>query len=107
MKAKGTQSWSCATALHTQILPGESWPPSQEWWHICDHRLDHHFCMKDPPRAIRTREPRNSQGQNSSSFYLCPRADPVPHLSMPKFLTERTGLPGVLTHRLAGRTSHS
>jgi hypothetical protein len=34
------------------------------------------------------------------------RADPVPQLSIPKFLPERTGLPGVLTHRIARRTSH-
>ena len=33
-------------------------------------------------------------------------ADPVPQLSIPKFL-KRTGLPGVLTYRRAGRTSHS
>jgi hypothetical protein len=31
----------------------------------------------------------------------------VPQLSIPEFLPERTGLPGVLTHRLAGGTSHS
>jgi hypothetical protein len=31
----------------------------------------------------------------------------VPQLSIPKFLLERTGLPGVLTHRLAGEKSHS
>jgi chromosome segregation ATPase len=31
----------------------------------------------------------------------------VPQLSIPKFLPERTGLPGVLTHRLTGGTNHS
>jgi hypothetical protein len=30
-----------------------------------------------------------------------------PELSIPKFLLERTSLPGVLTQRLAGGTSHS
>jgi hypothetical protein len=31
----------------------------------------------------------------------------VPQVSIPKFLLKRTGLTGVLTHRLAGGTSHS
>ena len=31
----------------------------------------------------------------------------VPQLSIPKFLPERTGLPGLPTHRLAGGTIHS
>jgi hypothetical protein len=44
----------------------------------------------------------------TGSFWsLHPRANPVPQLSIPKFLSERTGLPGVLTHRLAGGTSQS
>ena len=34
-------------------------------------------------------------------------ADLVPQLSIPKSHQERTGLPGVLTHRLTGGTSHS
>jgi hypothetical protein len=31
----------------------------------------------------------------------------VPQLSITKFLLERTGLPEILTHRLAGKTSNS
>ena len=46
-------------------------------------------------------------GWKASGFHLRPGADPVPKMSIPKFLQERTGLPGVLTHRLAGGTSHS
>jgi hypothetical protein len=34
-------------------------------------------------------------------------ADSVPQLSIPNFLPERTDLPGVLTHRLAGGISQS
>jgi hypothetical protein len=30
----------------------------------------------------------------------------MPQHSIPKFIQERAGLPGVLTHRLAGGTSH-
>ena len=59
------------------------------------------------PGTLRTQEQRSSLGQDTSSFQLYPGADPVPQLSIPKFLPERTGLSGVLTHRLAGGTSHS
>jgi hypothetical protein len=45
--------------------------------------------------------------QGSFQFLSAPGADPVPQLSIPKFLPKRTGLPGVLTHRLAGGTSHN
>lgn len=40
-------------------------------------------------------------------FPSVPGADPVPQLSLPKSHQERAGLPGVLTHRLIGGTSHS
>jgi hypothetical protein len=39
------------------------------------------------------------------NFY--PGADPVPQFSIPKFLLGRTGIPGVLTHRLTRERSHS
>ena len=55
-----------------------------------------------PHRAIRTQESRNSQGQDPLGRLLHTRADPVPQLSIPKFLPEKTGLPGVVAHRLAG-----
>jgi hypothetical protein len=61
----------------------------------------------DPHRAIRVEKPRISWGQDASVFCLHPRPEPVPELSIPKFFLERTGLPGVLTHRLAEQTSHS
>ena len=69
--------------------------------HIWEHRWDHHFCSNSwpkryPPRTIGTKEPKNGWGQDHSCFYLCPAADPVTQLSIPKFLTERTGFPGVL-----------
>ena len=43
------------------------------------------------------------------SFWIpsVPRADPVPQLSIPKFLSERAVLQGMLTHRLTGRPNHS
>jgi hypothetical protein len=48
-------------------------------------------------RAVRTQETRKSYGQDPSDFHLRPGTDPVPELSIPKFLPERTGVPGVLT----------
>lgn len=85
---------------------------SQECQQASEHRWDQHFCSnswpkRNQPRAIRTQEPRNSQGQDPSGFCLHLRADPVSQLSIPKFLPEITGLPGVLTYSLAGGTSHS
>jgi hypothetical protein len=65
------------------------------------------LAQEEPLRIIRTWEPRNSWGQAPSGFCLLPRTDPVPQLSIPKFILERTSLPGVLTLRLAGGTSHS
>jgi len=53
------------------------------------------------PGTPRTQEQRSSLEQDTFSFQLHPRADPVPQLTILKFLPERTGLPGVLTHRLA------
>jgi hypothetical protein len=50
---------------------------------------------------------QNSQDTRSFKFLSAPGADPVTQISIPKFLPERTGLPEVLTHRLAGGTSHS
>jgi hypothetical protein len=45
--------------------------------------------------------------EKASSFCLRLGADPVPQLSISKFLLERTGLQGVLTHSFVGGTSHS
>jgi hypothetical protein len=84
----------------------------QELRQACEHRWDHHFSsnswpQRDPPRAIRTQEPRINWGHDFSGFCLHPRADPVPQFSIPKFLPERSGLPGVLTHMLEGQRSHN
>jgi hypothetical protein len=50
---------------------------------------------------------RDSQIQDPSGFCLCPWADHVPQLSIPKFVLKRTALPGVLTNKLTGGTRHS
>jgi hypothetical protein len=96
--------------LHTQIPLGESWPlrsvdiPVSTGKH---HLYSNSWPKRDSSRAIRTQEPRNSQGQDPSGFCLHTRADPVPQLPIHKFLLEKTGLLGVLTNRLTGGTSHS
>jgi hypothetical protein len=96
---------------HSAPYPKTAWTElvSQDCLHTCEH---HHFCSnswcrRDPPRAIRTWEPRNIWGQDLFGFHLHPGANSVLQLSIPKFLLETTGLPGVLTYRLAGGTSHS
>ena len=66
------------------------------------HLLLKFLAQEGLARDIRTQEPRKSSGQDTSSFYLHPRADSVPQLSIPKFHLERTCLPGVLTHRFTG-----
>ena len=92
--------------LHTQIQKGESWSPRSAGTPMSTGKTTT-YAQSDQPRALMTWDPRNSLGQDPSGFHLHPGADPVPQLSIPKFLPERTGLPGVLTHRLAGGTSHS
>jgi hypothetical protein len=62
---------------------------------------------RDPPRTLRTQELKRKLGQDPSSFHLHPGADPLPQISIPRFLLERTGLSGVLTHRLTKEINHS
>jgi hypothetical protein len=54
--------------------------------------------------VIKTQEPRNNQGQDPSSFCMHRGADSV-QLSIPKYIMERTDLPG--EHMLEEVTSHS
>ena len=63
--------------------------------------------LRAPPGAPRTQELRSSLGQDHSGFHLHPGADPVTQLSIPRYYWERAVLPGVLTHRLTGGTSHN
>jgi hypothetical protein len=61
----------------------------------------------DKPRVIRTQEWRNSQGQDPSGFHLHLGGEAVPQLFIPKFILDRTCLPGILTHRFARGKSYS
>jgi hypothetical protein len=61
----------------------------------------------DLPRGIRAQEPKTSKGQDTSGFCLHPRDDPVPQITITKFIPDRTGLPGVLTQRLAKGKTHN
>ena len=80
---------------------------SQECLHTCEYRKDQHFSSNSWTNGTSGKEPRIIWGQDPSGYCLHSRADLVPQLSIPKFLLERTGLPGVLTYRLAGQTSHN
>jgi hypothetical protein len=100
------QSWPCATSLYIQIPLGESWSPRSADTPMSTGRTTT-SAPRDLPGALRTPELMNSPGQDPSSFHLHPGADRLPQFSIPKFLLERIGLPGVLTHKFAGGTSHS
>jgi hypothetical protein len=82
--------------IHTQTQLGDSRSPRSA--DIPKTPLLLEFLEKEgPAQSHQNTEPRNSWGQDSSSFLLHPRADTVPQFSIPKFLLKRTGLPGVLT----------
>ena len=93
---------------HTQTPLGKSWSPRSADTPVRTGKTITSAQIPGPRGTCP--EPsghRNSRGQDPSGFCLLPGADPVPQLSIPQFLPERASLPGVLTHRLAGGTSHS
>ena len=102
-----SRSWYCATALHIQIMPGESWSPRSAQTSVSTGKTTPFAQILGPRGTHPEPSGHRNQGTGRDSFYLHLRADPVPQLSIPKFLPERTGLPGVLTHRLTGGTNHS
>ena len=66
---RNSQSWSCATALHTQIPPGESWCPRSAGTPVSTGKTTTSV-QRDPHKAIRTQELRSSLGQNPTGFHL-------------------------------------
>jgi hypothetical protein len=60
----------------------------------------------EPAQSPQDTGTKEQPGTESFQFLSVLRADPVPQLSIPKFLPERTGLQGVLIYRLAGETIH-
>ena len=64
------------------------------------------LAQKGPTQSHQDTSTNEHPGQDTSSFHQYPEIDPVSQLSKPKFLLERIGLLGVLTHRLRGETSH-
>ena len=101
-----TQSWSCATVPHIQILLGKNWSPRSASTTVSTGKTTTSV-PRDVHRATRTQEPRYIQGQDPPGFGLQPCAKPEPQLSIFKFLLKRTGLLGILTQRFAGVTSHT
>ena len=63
--------------------------------------------QQGPAQSHQDTGTKEQPGKGSFSFHLHPGAYHVPQFSIPKFVLGRTGLPGVLTHRLTGETSHS
>ena len=90
-------SWSrsSATGVHTQRVPGGSKP----------HKSTHTFVSTGRTTTAAQRNPPGLSGHKKEVdwdrsfpvYCLYPRADPLSQLSIPKFLPERTGLPGVFT----------
>jgi hypothetical protein len=66
-----TQSWSCDTALHTQILPRESGSQRSVDKPVSTSKTIS-SAQRDPPEDHRTQKHRSSQWQDPSSFHLHP-----------------------------------
>jgi hypothetical protein len=112
-------SWSCAIVLHTYILLGESWSPRSADTPVSTGKTTTSAQIPGPRGTLPEPTGQGNQGTAKNRILLVsacsgrrscaimPGTDPVPQLSIPKFLLERPGIPGVLPHRLAGGTSHS
>jgi hypothetical protein len=60
---------SCATVLHTQILPGETWPPRSVDSPVSIGKTTT-SAQRNQSRALRAQEPRSTLRQDPSGFYL-------------------------------------
>jgi hypothetical protein len=92
--------------LHKEILAGESWSPRTAGTPVNTEKTTTYF-LKDLPRAMRTQKPRNIRVQDTSGFCLPPKLILYHSSPYPISLRKKTGLPGILIHRLAGGKSHS
>jgi hypothetical protein len=86
---------------------GESWSPSSDYTTVNTGKTT--TTLQIPGTRGTLTEPSGHQNQASTwdrKLLVClyPRAHTVPELYIPKFLPERRGLSGVLTHRLGGET---
>jgi hypothetical protein len=89
------QSQSSSTGLHIQIAPGDSWSPRSADKPVSTGKTTTSLQISVPWGTLP--EPSGHRNKGSAGTQL----------SIPKFLTERTSLPQILTHRLAGGTSQS
>jgi hypothetical protein len=62
--------------------------------------------QEEPAQSHQETGTKEQPRKDPSGFCLHPGADPVPELSIPKILLERSGFIGVRIHRLAEGISH-
>jgi hypothetical protein len=103
------QVWSCATALHTQILLEESWSPRSAVTLVSTGNTTTSFQIPDPSgtspdlsghRNQRTNRDRILQVSVCTLELTLCHSPPYPNSSRREMVSQET-------HRLAGGTSHS
>jgi hypothetical protein len=94
--------------LYTQILLGECWSPRNANTPVNTGKITTSAEIPGPrgthPESSGHRNPGTGE-ERTLPVSICTLE--LTLLSISKLLPERTGLPGVLTHKLAGGTSHS
>jgi hypothetical protein len=103
------QNWSCATELHIQILPGESWSPRNAFIPTSTDKTTTSLQIPYPREILTETSGHRNQGSAGDSILLvsAPQTWPCTAALHPKFLPERSGLLGVLTDTQAYRKDKS
>jgi hypothetical protein len=95
--------------MHNQIPSGESWPPKSADMPVITGKTTTSAQILAKERPAQSHQDTGSKEQpGTGSFWFppIPVADPVAQFSVPKFLPEKIGIPGVLKCRIAQGTSH-
>jgi hypothetical protein len=96
--------------FHTQIPLGESWFPRSAHTPVSTGKTTTYAQIPGPRGTTQSHQDTGNNEQQGTGYFKFPSAPqnwPCATASIPKFFLERTGLPRVVTHRLAGGTSHS
>jgi hypothetical protein len=64
------QSWSCATALHTQILPGESWSPRSAYKPMSPGKAATSLQIAGPKGILTEPSEHRNQGSAGGRIFL-------------------------------------
>ena len=105
-----SQSCSCATELHTEIPPGESWSPRSAYTPVSPGKTTTSLHIAGSTGTLIESSGHSNQLGTGSFWSLSALQStdrPCTQCFIAKFLPERIGLSGVLKHRLAGGTSQS